>query len=525
MRILPGLILIVVLGFIFAPVGMIFNLGFADAELHYFWPTLMRYGGNTVVLVLLSVLVAFLVGVIPAFFVSLYRFPGRNFFRLSLLLPLALPGYLLAYVYADFFEFAGPAQSLLRDWLDCRRPEDCVFFEVRSIGMAGLLLGVGLSPYVFAFTTASLDQHARNAFETARVLGLGPWRSFVQVILPLARPAWVAGLLLVAMETIADFGTVQHLAVDTLTLGIFTTWLERGDLVTAARLALLAGSVILVIGAWENHQRGARSFHSSLTPKLHRGLSVSKRAGCLMVLACATPFVIGFAFPVTVLVVFGLQNLPQFVHADFLSALLQTLYLACVATAVGTLVAALVALTVPRTCQTRWFLHGAFLGYMLPGTIFALGLMLFLVPLGQKLQQAGLIEVSLLGGIFGLIYGYVARFFAISHGVIRTGVEMIPASIDDAGKIYGWKPLAVWLRVKLPILRGHILCAMIVMFVETLKELPLTLIIRPPGMETLATHLYHYAADENLSMAAPGALVIVLMGVVAVLVLGWLRRV
>ena len=508
-----------VLGAVLAPVLLLVHLGFSGGNSALFLPALWRYGGATLMLVLFSVAVAFLVGVIPAFFVSIYRFPGRNFFRLSLLLPLALPGYLLAYVYADFFEFAGPAQSVIRDWFGYQYRHEYVFFEVRSLGMAAVLLGAGLSPYVFAFTLASLDQHARNAFDTARVLGLGAGRSFWHVIIPLSRPAWATGLLLVAMEIIADFGTVQHLAVDTLTLGIYNTWLERGDLATAARLALFAGTLVLLVGAWENRQRGQRGFQSSLAPKLNSGLAPTRRMAWAMTAFCMIPLTIGFVFPVLVLLVLAGQNMSQFFAAPFLSALGNTAYLAGGATALGMLIAAAIALGVPKTPRNRILLHGTLLGYMLPGTIFALGLMLLLKWLGAGLN------VVLIGGAIALFYGYVARFFALSHGVIRTGVEAIPASIDDAGQLYGCTPTTVWLRIKLPILRGHLLCAMIIFFVEVLKELPLTLIMRPAGMETLATHLYHFAGDEKLAEAAPGALIIVLMGVLAVSALAWLRKI
>ena len=509
----------VVLGAVLAPVLLLVQVGFSGANTDLFWPALWRYGGTTFTLVLCSVFVAFCAGVMPAFFVSIYRFPGRNFFRLSLLLPLALPGYLLAYVYADFFEFAGPAQSLIRDWFGYQYRHEYVFFEVRSLGMAAILLGVGLSPYVFAFTLASLDQHARNAFDTARVLGLGAIRSFFHVIIPLARPAWATGLLLVAMETIADFGTVQHLAIDTLTLGIFNTWLERGDLATAARLALFAGTVVLLVGAWENHQRGKRGFQSSLAPKLGGGQAPSKYIGWGMAGLCAVPLIIGFVFPVAVLLVLAGQNISQFASENFLSALGNSLYLAGTATVLGTLLAATIALSIPRTPINRILLHGTLLGYMLPGTIFALGLMLLLKLLGSSL------DMLLLGGVLGVIYGYIARFFALSHGVIRNGVETIPTSIDDAGTLYGCRPMVIWFRVKLPILRGHLLCAMIILFVEALKELPLTLIMRPAGTETLATHLYHFAGDENLAEAAPGALVIVVMGILAVSILAYFRKI
>ena len=518
MRSLSTILLFCILAVILAPLVLLLKLGLSGADNGLFWPALWRYGSTTLILVLMTVLVSFLAGVIPAFLISIYRFPGRNFFRLSLLLPLALPSYLLAYVYGDFFEFAGPVQSLIRDLFGYRYRHEYIFFEVRSMGMAALLLGVGLSPYVFAFTLASLDQHARNAFDTARVLGLGSWRGFLLVIIPLARPAWATGLLLVAMETIADFGTVQHLAVDTLTLGIFNTWLERGDLATAARLALFAGTVVLLVGAWERHQRGQRGFQSSLAPKLDGGLPPARGVAWSMAVVCFVPLAIGFLLPVLILLVLAVQNLEQFLARDFLRALGSTLSLAGTATVSGTVLAVIIALGVPRHRISRMLLHGTLLGYMLPGTIFALGLMLLLKLLGATLDS------MLLGGVLGLLYGYVARFFALSHGVVRNGVETIPASIDDAGALYGCKPFVIWFKVKLPILRGHLLCAMIILFVEVLKELPLTLIMRPAGMETLATHLYHFAGDENLAEAAPGALVIILMGVVAVSVLAYLRK-
>ena len=396
------LFLLIILGAVLAPVLLLVQLGFSGDNPHLFWSALWRYGGTTLVLVLLTLLIAFLVGVIPAFFISMYRFPARNFFRLSLLLPLALPGYLLAYVYADFFEFSGPAQSFLRDWFG---DQYSLFFEVRSTGMAAILLGISLSPYVFAFTLASLDQHARNAFETARVLGLGAFRSFWQVIIPLSRPAWATGLLLVAMETIADFGTVQHLAVETLTLGIFNTWLERGYLATAARLALFAGTVVLLAGAWENQQRGKRGFQSSLAPKFNGGLTPKKLLGWGMFGFCALPLIIGFVFPVMVLLVFALQNLPQFISKGFLDALINTLYLAGNATLFGTLIAIILALSVSRAPINRLLLHGTLLGYMLPGTIFALGLMLLLKWLGTGLNM------MLIGGVIGLTYGYICLLY------------------------------------------------------------------------------------------------------------------
>lgn len=517
-------IVLIVFSCVVAPVLQIVALGLKPAQFEVFFPNLWRYGLKTFLLVLSTVSIAFLSGVVPAFFVSRYAFLGRNLFRFSLLLPLALPGYLLAYVYADFFEYAGPVQSMIREVFSFRSPSEYPFFDVRSLPVASILLGIGFSPYVYVFSLASFDQHAGNAYETARVLGLGPVRSFLQVVLPISRPAWVAGLLLVAMETIADFGAVQHLAVNTLTLGIFTTWLELGDLVTAARLALFAGGVILVIAALEGRLRGARGYSSALSPKPHLGIGVSGSLSLVMCAVCALPLLVGFVLPVTILLSFALQSLEQFTHPDFLSALFYSVKLSGIATVVGTGVALSFALLVPHHRYFKGIIQMAFVGYMLPGTIFALGLMSFLIPLSNDFLDAGLIQTGLLGGMFGLLYGYIARFFALSHGVIRAGIETIPPSIDDAGSLYGSRPWVVWWRVKLPILRGHLVCAGLVFFVETLKELPMSLIMRPAGTETLSTYLYHYAGDENLALAAPGALVIVFMGTLAVLMLAHFRR-
>jgi iron(III) transport system permease protein len=438
-----------------------------------------------------------------------------------------MPAYVLAYAYADLLQFAGPVQSALRLTMHWERG-DYWFPEIQSLGGAIFLFVVVFYPYVYALARIAFLEQSGSALEASRSLGRGPWQSFWLVALPLARPAIAGGTALALMETLADFGAVQHLAVDTFTTGIYRTWFGLGAPIAAAQLsASLVGCVALVL-TLERFLRGGR-WHSfaAYRPRQRRLADLTGAAAFGACLLCLFPILAGFALPaMRLLYLAGIEG-DRLFGARFIGLAGNSAAIAgaaaLVAVAAAIVIGYAVRLRPTRTIRTAARISG--LGYAMPGSIVAVGALIPFAALDNAIDafarasfgvSTGLI---LSGTLVALLFAYVVRFLAVASSAIDAGFARIRPNLDNAARSLGARPLAALFRLHLPLLRGSLSIGALLVFVEALKELPATMIVRPFGFNTLAVRVYELASDERLAEASSAALAIVAVGLVPVIVL------
>ena len=477
----------------------------------YFLNTILLMGGVG--------LLASLFGVSAAWVVSRYEFKGRLLFDWMLVLPAAIPAYIIAYAYTDFLEYAGPVQTALRAMLGVSSARDYWFFEIRSLGGAIVMMAAVLYPYIYIMARTAFRQTSRTLFEAAMVSGRD---LFYDVALPMARPAIIAGLSLVLMEVISDFGTVEYFAVDTLTLGIFNVWLGMNNMPAAAQLSLIALIMILGLLGTELYARSRRSFTSLSNTK--RGVPriavpQGKKAGIYAI--CLIPILIGFAVPVGILTSFLMKGISADVAAQFWPLLGNNLKVAGLA-AGGILSASLIIGLLTHYKLGRYARLLSVLaatGYAIPGTILAIGILGVMGALNQLMAVIGAPLVS--GGLLALILGYMVRFHAVGYGAVETGLGRVPRHIFDASTLLGKSFTQSIRKIVVPIISPSIGAGLLLVFVDVMKELPMSLLLRPFNFETFATFTYQYAKDEMIEQAALPALMIVLTGLIPVILLNY----
>ena len=467
------------------------------------------------------------IGTGTAWIVTMYRFPGRSLVDHLLVVPLAVPTYIIAYAYVELLDASGPVQATLRWLMDYKTARDYWFPEVRSTGGAILIFSSVLYPYVYLAARASFVQQSVCALEVARTLGRTPLGAFVSVALPLARPALVAGVALVLMECLNDLGAVQYLGVRTLSASIYATWLQRSNLPGAAQIATVLLGFVAALYAVELMARGGQVYHS---PGRYRPIPFADlggwQAGVALAL-CALPFITGFLLPFLVLAHAAVRHRDIALAGGFWRAagnsLLLAGFAAVVAVALGLLLA--YARRVAANGFTRPAVRLAGLGYALPGTVLALGLLIPLAALDNRIdamarqvfgQSTGLIFS---GTVLALVLAYVVRFLAVALGALEAGLGRISPNLDAAARTLGETALSALWRVHLPLLLPALGTAGLLVFVDAMKELPATLLLRPFNFETLATHVYGFAALEQPEAASVGALAIVAVGLIPVLLL------
>jgi iron(III) transport system permease protein len=472
-----------------------------------------------------------LVGIATAWLVTMCRFPGSRLLEWALLLPLAMPAYIIGYAYTDFLAFAGPLQSALRALFGWSRG-DYWFPDIHSVGGVGTMFTLVLYPYVFLLARAAFLEQSVCVLEASRTLGSRPWRSFLRVALPLARPAIAAGVALALMEALADFGTVQYFGIQTFTTAIYRTWFGMGDRVAAAQLASFLLAFVLALLVLERASRGQARVHQ--TSRRHREIRPLRLRGlraAVAALVCALPVVLGFVVPVAILVDLHVTN-GDVIGAAFATLAANSLLLAALA-AILTVAAALVLGYGLRRARDRWTLAAirfATMGYAIPGTVIAVGVVIWLGRFDNALDAwlGAMFGVSsgllLSGSIVALLFAYLVRFLSVAVSAVDTGLGRITPSMDDAARTLGAAPLRVLGRVHAPMMRGSVLTAATLVFVDVLKELPATLLVRPFNFETLAVHVYSLASDERLAQAATSALAIVLVGLAPVAILSLMIR-
>ncbi|SEA30560.1 ABC transporter permease [Microbulbifer marinus] len=512
------------------PVLSIFWLALFPEE--NIWPHLLdtvlfHYISATLVLAFGVGLFTLLAGVGSAWLVTMCRFPGRRFFEWALLLPFAVPAYVIAYVYTDLLEYAGPVQKLLRDWFGWQTSRDYWFPEIRSMGGAIAMLSLVLYPYVYMLARAAFIEQCGSIRAASRSLGCTPWQSFVRVSLPMARPAIAVGLSLVLMETLNDFGTVDFFAVRTLSVGIYDTWLSRGNLGGAAQIACSTLVFVVLLIALERMGR-ARQRHFVQSPSRSRdsyrlrGWRAALASAC-----CGLLLLCGFGVPLLVLGGYALANFASYWTDDFFTIALNSLLLSATAALITALLGLLLAYG-KRLYPVRLvksLVGFAKLGYAMPGAVMAIGVLIPLAAfdnaLDAWLRAQFDISIGLLlsGSVFAIVFAYTARFLAVSAGAIESSLDKVTPSMDRASRSLGRNSWQTLWAVHLPLVRAGLLSGALVVFVDCMKELPATLLLRPFGFDTLATYIYQFASDEMLERSALGALMIVLVGLLPVILL------
>ncbi len=488
---------------------------------------LLTYAGNTLLLVLLTVVISLLLAVPLAWGFSHYELPGRRWLQWLPVLPLALPAYISAYIYTDLLDYAGPLQSLLRQLTGWNSPADYWFPHIRSLGGASLLLALSLYPYLYLLLRQAFDQRPANLIQAARLLGANRRRIFTSLELPLARPALATGAILIAMETLADYGTVKLFAVSTLTTAVYDSWLVYGSLASAAQIASLLLLMVLLLTGAERLQRQRQRFYDSRSAAPARRQPASRRVKILLPGLTLLVFLLGFLLPVLMLGSWSLSyssdNLrPQLwptIHTSFMLALAAALLTASMAIVLNA------RLRFTNSATARSQLALASLGYAIPGTVLAIGLLIPFTQLDYLLNDLllwlGLGQVGLLlsGTVAALVVAYVIRFAALANGTLHAAWQGIPESLDQAARTLGDAPPAIFRRVHWPQLRPAVLTALLLVFIESVKELPASLLLRPFGLETLATYVFQFASDEHLQHAAMAALLICAVGLLPLLLL------
>jgi iron(III) transport system permease protein len=497
-----------------------------DTWAHLVATVLPEYVRNTIYLLVGVGFGVGVIGTLTAWVVTTYRFPGRQTLEWALVLTLAMPAYVVAYAYTDALQFSGPVQTWLRELMGWRAREYW-FPDIRSVGGAITLFILTLYPYVYLLARAAFLEQSMATLEASRLLGVSRWGSFLRVGLPLARPAIVGGIALAMMETLADFGTVSYFAVPTFSTGIYRAWFSLGDFHAAAQLAMIMLGFVLAIIAFERALRGRARVHNAGNRGAAGSVPLQSRSVWLATVVCGLPVLLGFAVPAAMLVRMAIaQGDPQF-GPRFLELVFNSFSLAGVAAIVAAAMALLVAYAA-RVTHLRLVVAAtkiAGIGYAVPGHVIAVGILIPLAALDNALvgwlkAQFGIAAGLLLtGSIAALVYAYTVRFLGVALQTINAGMAKITPSMDDAARSLGLAPAATLRRVHLPMLRRSVFTAALLVFVEVMKELPATFVLRPFNFDTLAVQAYNLAADERLSEAATASLVIVMVGVLPIIIL------
>ena len=519
------------------PIVTVIGVGLiADDEniwLHLFSTMLPVYAWNTLQLVVGVGAGVCIIGVGTAWLVTMCRFPGRRIFEWALLLPLAMPAYVIAYVYTDLLEFAGPLQTFLRNLFGWQSARDYWFPEIRSMGGAIAMFSLVLYPYVYLLARAAFVEQSVGQLEVSRTLGRSAWRTFISVALPLARPSVVIGLSLALMEVLNDLGTVEFFAVNTFTRGIFNVWFGMNNVSGAAQIATMLLIVVLALLATEHYSRRRQRYRASYATYHELPAYVlGPKQAALATLACVAPLLLGFVLPATILAGYAFEYYAESLAVRYWSFVVNSLGLSLAAAAMT--VALALFLSFARRLRRDPILNAAIrlavVGYAVPGAVLAIGV---LIPFGWldnvidgvvRTQFGVSTGLILSGTLFAALFAYVVRFLAVAYGALDASFAKVSVSMDQAARALGAGPRRTLFRVHLPLVGASTISAGLLVFVDGMKELPMTLILRPFNFDTLATHVFEFAGDEQLEPAALAALTIVAAGIIPVIILSRVIR-
>jgi len=488
---------------------------------------LSHYIFNSLSIVSGTLLFACLFAIAPAWWCAHYEFTGRKVLQWLMIFPLAIPAYISAYIYTDALDYAGPIQSSLRQVFAWQSPQDYWFFDIRSHWGASLMLGLALYPYIFLLLRNTFENRSQNLTQAAQIMGATPRKIFWTIHLPLARPSLAIGCTLVAMESLADYGTVQLFAISTLTTAIYDSWLVYGSLASAAKISCLTLLFVITLVALEKNSRKKQQHFDSRGGKACPKEKASNIKSAFIWFICGGIVCLGFFIPLLTLVSYCFDYWRENMNEVILTHSQSTFLLAATAALVATLLAILFNSQqrfIPST-KNQFKLTLSSLGYAIPGTVLAIGI---LIPLGQLdlwtnqfITSLGFEKVGLIfsGTSFALILAFVIRFSAISNGSIQAAYKTMPPNLDAASTMLKASKFKTFTKIHFPIMRPAVITAFLLVFIECVKELPASLLLRPFDFETLATYVYQFASDEQLEHAASGALLIIVVSLVPILLL------
>lgn len=493
--------------------------------------TVMPTATKTTLLLLLGVgLLTATIGTMTAWLVAFYEFPMRGHLQWMLMLPFAVPTYISAYAFVEFFSYTGELQSFVRQIGGFTSPREYWFPDFRSIGGTVIVMGFVLFPYVYLSVRTMFQFQGSNVLDSARVLGASGFRLFFKVILPLVRPAIILGVTLALMETLNDIGAVEHMGTQTLTFSIFSVWLNQNDLAGAAQIALFLLIIVILLIKIEYWSRGSRRFHGTKSniekPKIIRKkLSGIKGYGASI--TCLLPVALGFGIPVYVLGKYAVANLNEAYSPALVEGFFTSIAFGIIAAIIAVIIALFLtySLRITNLPILKNAVRLASLGYAVPGTLIALGVFLPLANFDNQLDSLLRSTLGISSGLLltgsgaALIFAYVVRFMAMAEGSITNGFNKLSPNIDMAGRSLGRTRSQVLKSILLPIMRPAIMGAGLLVFIEVIKELSATIMLRPFGVNTLSTYVYDYASQARVEDAAIGCLVIITAGVVPVVLL------
>ena len=527
MQQLPVLVLVAVVGILMLPVLAVllswlqFDAQAREILLQMFYTVLPDYAWTSLLLCLAVALGVAVVGLATACVVTLFNFPGRRVFEWALLLPLAMPAYVMAYAYTDFLQYSGPLQNALRSTFGW---QGRVLPEVRSMGGAILVFTAALYPYVYLLARTALSERAAHLMEAARLLGAPLGRRILTVALPLARPAVAAGVALALMETLADFGVVSYFGIQTFTAGIYKAWLAMDNRTAATQLATLLLIVVAVLLRMEHSAQkrmrfaGSRGGRAGLADAAPVALKGARAA--LAWTVCALPIVLGFVLPILFMLRPLVQGWENVLWEKFMGWTVNSVYLASLSAVMATALALALAFAQRRrpNALTLGAVQVASLGYAVPGAVIVVGLLLPVGWLQSVAPQTGA-GYWVTATVLGIVWAYMVRFSAVALQTLQSGYSRVPLSFDDSARMLGSSGAHLLARVHWPLLKKSVAVAALLVFVDVMKELPATLVLRPFNSDTLAVVTYQLARDERLGEAALPALALVLVGLFPVALL------
>ena len=522
-EIIPFSLLIIFCAPIFIVLSSLFG-DYSDNWSHLYSYVLGDYISSTVILIFGVSILVFFLGTTTAWIVTNYNFYGKSFFEWSLILPLSIPPYILAYTFTGLFDPYGDANNLIRSIFNL--DSDVIIFpSVRNIYGAIMVFSFTLYPYVYLVSRSAFLNQSKSMKEAARLLGLSEIGVFLKLGIPIIRPAAIGGLMLVIMETLSDFGAVDHFAIQTFTTGIFRTWYGMYDLQTAMQLASLLLIIVGLFFILERNSRNSAAFtanNSSFINEKEAKLSAIKSFGAFLV--CFIPIFIGFILPISELIFWSFESESTFFNQNFIQTSFNTISLAIVAGLISALIALLInfSIRLKPGSSIRRFSSLLSIGYAVPGLILAVGIVQLLIYVDSNFLDST--DVVLTGSIFGLLLAYIIKSYALANSSIESGYERITTSIDDAAKILGSSGWNMLSRVHSPLMKTSFLTATLLVMSEVVKELPATLILRPFNFETLAVSTYIYAAEERMFQAASPAIAIVVIGLIPIVFLSKMIR-
>ena len=511
-------------------IALIVQAAFPDEAVfsHLFDTVLPTYIANSLLLMLLVGIGSLLIAVPAAWFVARCEFPGRRYFQWLLLLPLAMPAYIVAYVYTDMLDYAGPVQRALRAAFQWSSPHDYYFPAIRSLGGAAIMLSLVLFPYIYLLARTAFMEQSSSLLHASRIMGCSPWRSFWRLALPMSRPALAVGVALVAMETAADYATVSYFAVPTLTTAVYDTWLGYGSLTAAAKLSAIMLLVIFTLVGVERFARRKQELfqkQSALNDADRYRLDGLKAAGAWFY--CSALLFLAFLLPFIVLTGYAIEYFDQSWDDRFWQYSWNSLYIAIVVSGICLLLALIlmfVRRVSPRSTDSLPSRLSS-TGYALPGTVLAIGVLVPLTYLDFAINDVydwfgargpGLVFT---GSAIAIVFAFTVRFLAIAIGSLENSYKRISPSLDMASITMGQTPKQLLMRVHLPLLRKGLLAGALLVFIESMKELPAALLLRPIGFENLATYVFQFVSDEKLEHGALAAIVIVFVGLIPLIYL------